>query len=319
MTEAPLVAVFPIPWEIPISAGRSVRFLRLQDDLEVSKTAVAGGRGLDPRAARLLGAARAVGAASVHGGGAADLKEIHGALAAGLGPGGVHTFPWPLVPDERELTDELAAFGERFGLVDLSEAEALHGRDESLRAGLREWDREQGESERPPCPSRVYRDALAVTTGTGLLERAPRLPRASGRGASGSTRLRLGLLGGVELFTDLPEHIERLGARVVVDEWTHACAFIEPSATLLQRYLRFALPYGLAARARAMRALEAPRRLDGWVLVTSPFGASNLERVGFPRWLGVPVLPLEAETRRPLSGAEVLRLEAFARARLEAR
>jgi hypothetical protein len=296
-----------------------VRFLRLQEDLERSKTAVAGGRGLDPRAALLLGAARAVGAASVYSGGAADLKEIHGALAAGLGPSGVSTFPWPLVPDEGELTEELTAFGERFGLRDLSAAEALHARDESLRAALRDWEREQGESALPPYPSRVYRDALAATTSGGLLERAPRLPLASGRGLAGGARLRLGFLGGVELFTDLPEHVERLGARAVVDEWTYACAFIPPSATLVQRYLRLALPYGLAARARAMRALEVPRRLDGWVLVTSPFGASNLERVGFPRWLGLPVLPLEAETRRALSGAEVLRLEAFVRARLEAR
>jgi hypothetical protein len=120
-------------------------------------------------------------------------------------------------------------------------------------------------------------------------------------------------------MVDLPERIEALGARVAVDEWTWACAHLAPSSDLAGRYLGLALPYGLEARARAMRALEEPRRLDGWVLVTSPFGASNLERVGFPRWLGRPVLALEADARRPLSGADLLRLEAFHRGLQEAR
>jgi len=315
----PVISVFPLPWEIPAAAGHPVRFVRLNHCDFDGLPALPAARGLDPRAALLSAAVRAVGVLPAWSGGASDLKEIHGALLAALGPGQVRTFPWPLAPDADALTDELQDLARLFGLVDLRAAEEVHARDEAWRAPLRAWEREQGEAPVAPCPSRLYRDTLAAATSTGLLTGPPALPCPPPLAPADATRLRLGLAGGVELLTDLPEHLERAGARVVIDEWIHACAFVAPSAGLVDRYLGLGLPYGLEARACRLRAFEEPRRVDAWVLVTSPFGASNLERLGFPCWLERPVLALEADARRPLAAADVLRLEAFLRTLREAR
>lgn len=315
---SPLVAsVFPLPWEIFAAAGLRTRLVRL-DPRDLDGVPGEATRGLDPRASLLTAAVSHDGSRPVWTGGAADLKEIHGALLARLGPGGAKAFPWPLRPDRAALGDELAELAGALGLASLERAEELHARDEEARASLREWERERGEGDEAPCPARTYREALAAVTREGLLSRPPALPSGPGPRLAADAP-RVGLLGGTELLTDLAERLEAAGARLAVDEWTYACAFVEPSNDLLGRYLGLGLPYGVAERARRMQALEGPRRVDGWVLVTSPFGASNLERVGFPRWLQRPVLSLEVDARRPVAGADALRLEAFLRGLLEAR
>jgi hypothetical protein len=324
-----VVATFPIPWEIPAAAGFPTQLLRFCLPEPARDLPPGGDPGLDPRARLLLEAARATPHhGPVWSGGAGDLKEIHAALVAELGPAAVSAFPWPLRPDRRELERALGELALAFGLADLAGAERAFALDEALRAGLRAWDRAHFAPDLPLHDSRTWCDALRGVAARGLLPgRGPALPcptpppgvRASwsrtapAQPARGARPLRLGLAGAGELFTDLPEALEASGFRLVADEWLCACAFLEPAASLVERYLALPLPCGLASRSAALARLERERRVEAWVLITSPFGASNMERMYFPRALSRPVLCLEAERRGPVGAAERLRLDAFRR------
>jgi hypothetical protein len=306
------LAVFPVPWELLAAAGATPRFIRFE---YVDITGDLGGlpawSGVDARPARLLAAARSLdpdGRAMVWSGGAADLKEIHGALQAELGDSRVASFPYPLTPDRGLLAFELERMAAALGSPDLSGARAVFSRDQERRGPLWAWDARQGDE--APFPSEAYLAALARWARWPMLPTAPELPDPES-GAERAARLRVGLVGASELVTDVGARVEILGGRVVYDEWRAAAAFTRPSDDLVSRYTDLHLAYGLTARAEALRAVERERRLDGWLVITSPFGASNLERVAFTRTLGRPALALEVQDAGALDEAGRLRLEAF--------
>lgn len=308
------LAVFPVPWELLAAAGVQLRFIRFEYvDIAQDVDSLPAWSGVDARPARLLAAARALdpeGRATVWSGGAADLKEIHGALQAELGEARVASFPYPLTPDRGLLTFELERMAASLGLPDLSGAHEVFARDLERRAPLWAWEALQGDE--APFPSEAYLATLARWARWPALASAQDLPDPE-PGADREARLRLGLVGASELVGDIGARVEALGGRVVHDEWRAAAAFSRLSDDLVSRYMDLHLAYGLTARVEALRAIERARRLDGWLVITSPFGASNLERVAFTRRLGRPVLALEVQDAGALDEAGLLRLEAFSR------
>ena len=347
-----LRAVFPLPWEIPQAAGHPTRMHRLAYEASLETSNFSNGRagevysgsplgldaphaGLDPRADLLVDALAPYRAERPFwSGGAADLKVIHaalqthydhdseGSLEASIRPG-VASFDWPLDRSRERLQDAFETLAESFGLQDLVEAERLHRLDEERRRSLRAWEARQWEDGALPYPAELYLKTLrrvATKTLLGAQDTAA-LPEAIPRQRAGYTGVnrrlcRVGLIGASELARDLASRLETAGLGVVFDEWTSACCFLRPSATLLDRYHDLALPYGLAARAESLAREGARRGVDAWVLVTAAFGASQMERIYFSERLDAPLLPLEVDGLAPLSESGRLRVEAFAR-RLE--
>jgi len=258
--------------------------------------------------ARRLGVRRVIGVAQ------GDCSNTH-ALMEVLASEGVEVihFNYPYPKDAGALAAALEALAHRLGTT-LEAAEVQRRRLAPLRRRLAEIDRltwrentvtgEEnhrwlvGSSDFGGSPEVCAAEAEAF-----LEEARRRRPMRE--------RLRLGYLGIPPICDGLYAFTESLGARVVFNEFQRQFSMPTPADTLMEQYLHYTYPYGVAGRLEDVRRAVEERRLDGLVHYVQSFCFRHIQDRLLREGLGVPMLTLEFDRPGPLDGASRTRLEAF--------
>lgn len=124
-------------------------------------------------------------------------------------------------------------------------------------------------------------------------------------------RHRLGYVGIPPIASDLYEFLESLGARVVFNEFQRQFSMPPGPADLVEQYLAYTYPYGMADRLADIRRAIRERRIEGLVHYVQSFCFRHIQDRLLREATGVPVLTLEFDRPGPLDGQRRTRIEAF--------
>ncbi|MHC4251382.1 MAG: 2-hydroxyacyl-CoA dehydratase family protein [Planctomycetota bacterium] len=233
----------------------------------------------------------------------------------------VVSFGFPYSREEGALDREIARFERRFGV---SRAESENAREglASLRRDLAEVDRRMGEGMGAGLAARAHAlllsgsdfgggapDDFASKVKSFLREAGP--VASGGRRGAGRAPIRLALAGIPPIVDDLFEHIERLGARVVLTEMAREFAMVRPSGSIVSQYLAYTYPYDIFHRLKELAGEAAGRSALGIVHYVQSFCFRGVHDRLLREKVAVPVLTLECDRPGRLDGRSVTRLEAF--------
>ncbi|MBN2581532.1 MAG: 2-hydroxyacyl-CoA dehydratase [Planctomycetes bacterium] len=263
----------------------------------------------------LYGAARRLGIREVIGVAQGDCSNTHALMEVWADEGvRIYDFEYPYPPSPMDLEGELQRFCVAWG-TSRRRAEAVKGELDEVRSVLREiddltWRTGQvsgqenhlwliGASDFDGDPAGYERRAREF-----LAEASQRPVRPDGG-------LRLGYLGIPPICDGLYEFLESAGASVVFNEFQRQFAMLPESASLVEQYLHYTYPYGVAARIADIRQEVARRRLDGLIHYVQSFCFRHIQDRLIRQAVGVPVLTLEYDRPGPLDGRSRTRLEAF--------
>ncbi|UCH33420.1 MAG: 2-hydroxyacyl-CoA dehydratase [Armatimonadota bacterium] len=124
-------------------------------------------------------------------------------------------------------------------------------------------------------------------------------------------RLRLGYIGVPPIVTDLYDHLEALGARVVFNETQRQFAMPFDTTDLVEQYRLYTYPYGVFWRLRDIKAEVERRRIEGIIHYAQNFCFHQIEDLIVRRHLSVPILTLEGDRPGPMDAGMRLRVESF--------
>jgi benzoyl-CoA reductase/2-hydroxyglutaryl-CoA dehydratase subunit BcrC/BadD/HgdB len=124
-------------------------------------------------------------------------------------------------------------------------------------------------------------------------------------------RLRLAYIGVPPILTDLYDHLEALGARVIFNENQRQFAMPFDTDDLVEQYRLYTYPYDVFWRLRDIEAEIERRRVEGVIHYTQNFCYHQIEDVIIRRHLGRPLLTLAAERPGRMDAGMCLRVESF--------
>jgi benzoyl-CoA reductase/2-hydroxyglutaryl-CoA dehydratase subunit BcrC/BadD/HgdB len=124
-------------------------------------------------------------------------------------------------------------------------------------------------------------------------------------------RLRLGYIGVPPIVTDLYDHLESLGARVVFNETQRQFAMPFDTPDIVEQYRLYTYPYGVFWRLRDIEREVARRRVEGVIHYTQNFCFHQIEDLIIRRHLELPVLTVEADRPGRMDAGMRLRVESF--------
>jgi benzoyl-CoA reductase/2-hydroxyglutaryl-CoA dehydratase subunit BcrC/BadD/HgdB len=123
--------------------------------------------------------------------------------------------------------------------------------------------------------------------------------------------LRLGFIGVPPIFTDLYEHVEKMGARVVFNEVQRQFAMPFSEADLVEQYRLYTYPYGVFGRIADIRQEMERRNLDGIIHYVQSFCFRQIEDMIFREKLDIPILTIEGDKPGKLDARTKLRMDSF--------
>lgn len=123
--------------------------------------------------------------------------------------------------------------------------------------------------------------------------------------------LRLGYMGVPPIFTDLYEHIEGMGARVVFNEVQRQFAMPFDTPDLVEQYRLYTYPYGVFRRIEDIQREIERRNLDGIIHYVQSFCFRQIEDMIFREKLDVPILTIEGDKPGKLDARTKLRIDSF--------
>ncbi|MDP6107742.1 MAG: 2-hydroxyacyl-CoA dehydratase family protein, partial [Candidatus Brocadiia bacterium] len=124
-------------------------------------------------------------------------------------------------------------------------------------------------------------------------------------------RVRFAYVGVPPIMPALYDHLEAVGALVVMNEMQRQFAMPGPRVSLGTQYARYTYPYGIFVRLEDIRRQCALRRVDGIIHYVQSFCVRRIEDRILRAEVDLPVLTVECDTPGPLSGQLKTRLEAF--------
>lgn len=123
--------------------------------------------------------------------------------------------------------------------------------------------------------------------------------------------IRLGYVGVPPIFSDLYQVVEDFGARVVYNEVQRQFSLPYHEMPILDAYLRYTYPYGIADRIKDIKDQISLRQIDGILHYVQNFCYRQLYDIVFREELPIPILTLEGNEPGPLDKRSLLRLEGF--------
>jgi benzoyl-CoA reductase/2-hydroxyglutaryl-CoA dehydratase subunit BcrC/BadD/HgdB len=123
--------------------------------------------------------------------------------------------------------------------------------------------------------------------------------------------IRLGYLGVPPVLDGMYEFLESLGARVVFNEVQRQFSLPFKDADMVEQYLKYTYPYGIAARIEDVKRAIEERRLDGLIHYTQTFCFRQIYDIIFRESLAVPLLTIEGDRPGRLDSRTQIRLETF--------
>ena len=230
----------------------------------------------------------------------------------------VVSFEFPYARGPRALEREIARLESRFGVA-RDGSEEVRSRLEPLRRDLAEVDRRMNSGAGGGFAARAHALLLSGSDFGGgrpdefasevkaFLRETDGLP---GAGADADAP-RLALAGIPPIVDDLLEHVERLGARVVLTEMAREFAMVRPADSIVSQYLAYTYPYDIFHRLDGLTGEAAGRSVRGIVHYVQSFCFRGVHDRLLRERAGLPVLALECDRPGRLDERSVTRLEAF--------
>lgn len=309
-----------VPVEVLLAAGRA--------PVDLNNIFITGDAAGDIRAAEsagfpvnccawikgVYGAARRLGICEVIGVSQGDCANTHALLEIWASEGvRVHDFEYPWPPSSERLAAQLDGLAATLGTThEAAENERrrlarvrglLHEIDElTWRTGQVSGEENHlwliGASDFGGDP-----DAYARQTETFLSEARGRPEREIG--------IRLAFLGIPPICEGLYAFLQASGAGVVFNEFQRQFAMTDAAGGLVEQYMAYTYPYGVAGRIADISRAVAERRIDGAIHYVQSFCFRHIQDRLLRKALDVPVLTLEYDRPGPLDGRSRTRLEAF--------
>jgi benzoyl-CoA reductase/2-hydroxyglutaryl-CoA dehydratase subunit BcrC/BadD/HgdB len=146
----------------------------------------------------------------------------------------------------------------------------------------------------------------------GFTRRVANLLEEAGTRRPHGGRARLAIVGVPPIIGDLYAVLEKLGARVVLNEVQRQFSMIpQLDCDLLEQYRRYTYPYDVFGRIADIQQEVHRRRVDGVIHYVQTFCFRQIQDLLLKRSLDVPVLTLEGDKPASLDARNRLRLEAF--------
>ena len=262
----------------------------------------------------LYGAARRLGLREVVGVAQGDCSNTHALLEIWASEGlSVYDFEYPVPPSRRRLEASLADFGRRFGAT-LDQAEQVRRSFDRIRHLLRRLDELSWRTGQVTgLENHLWLIGASDFGGAPddyLLRLTAFLDQARARPET-QPALRLGYFGIPPICDGLYEFLEGFGAAVGFNEFQRQFAMLAPAQNLVEQYLAYTYPYGVAARIADITEAVRIRRLDGLIHYVQSFCFRHIQDRLIREAVGVPVLTLEYDRPGRLDGRSRTRLEAF--------
>jgi len=124
-------------------------------------------------------------------------------------------------------------------------------------------------------------------------------------------KVRLGLAGIPPIIDGFYDAVEELGGRVVFNEIQRQFAMLEPSADLVEQYLKYTYPYDVFGRIEDIAGQASRRELDGLIHYTQTFCFRQVQDIVLRQRLDLPILTVEGDRPGRLDARTRMRLEAF--------
>jgi len=123
--------------------------------------------------------------------------------------------------------------------------------------------------------------------------------------------VRLGYIGVPPIAGDLYQVIAQAGADVVFNEVQRQFTMPFPTGDVVEQYMRYTYPYGIARKLADIRAEIDRRHLDGIVQYVQSFCHHQIEADIFRRGLDIPMIVVECDKPGVVEGKDKTRIEAF--------
>jgi benzoyl-CoA reductase/2-hydroxyglutaryl-CoA dehydratase subunit BcrC/BadD/HgdB len=122
--------------------------------------------------------------------------------------------------------------------------------------------------------------------------------------------LRIGVCGVPPIVSDLYEHIERDGNRVVFSEVERQFS-LPYDGSLPHAYSAYTYPYGIYARIEDIGKAVEERAIDGIIHYVQSFCFRSIEDIALRASLDVPILTLQGDLPSKVTETMEIRIEAF--------
>lgn len=133
---------------------------------------------------------------------------------------------------------------------------------------------------------------------------------------SQSTVLPIALTGVPPVITDLPETLEKIGARIVFSEVPRQFT-LPRGKSLASAYSLYTYPYDIASRIKDIRSETKQRGIAGIIHYVQSFCHRQMESLLLKPALDIPVLILEGDRPGKINSQQLMRLESFVTLLLE--
>lgn len=125
-----------------------------------------------------------------------------------------------------------------------------------------------------------------------------------------STPLRLGFIGVPPIISNLYEHLESQGARVVYNEVQRQFS-LPYDGNLVEKYTKYTYPYGIYYRLEDIKEAIKERKLDGIIHYVQSFCFRSIEDIVLREKLDIPVLTIQGDIPSHVTPTMEIRIEAF--------
>jgi benzoyl-CoA reductase/2-hydroxyglutaryl-CoA dehydratase subunit BcrC/BadD/HgdB len=123
--------------------------------------------------------------------------------------------------------------------------------------------------------------------------------------------IRLGYLGVPPILDGMYEFLEMQGARVVFNEVQRQFSLPYEHTDMVEQYLKYTYPYGIAERIEDVQNAIEERSLDGLIHYTQTFCFRQIYDIIFRKSFSVPFLTIEGDRPGNLDSRTQIRLETF--------
>ncbi len=123
--------------------------------------------------------------------------------------------------------------------------------------------------------------------------------------------VRLGFIGVPPILTDLYDYVEKMGARIVLNEVQRQFAMPFATDDIVEQYRLYTYPYGVFGRIEDIRREIERRNIDGIIHYVQSFCFRQIEDMIFREKLDVPILTIEGDKPSRVDARTRLRVDSF--------
>jgi benzoyl-CoA reductase/2-hydroxyglutaryl-CoA dehydratase subunit BcrC/BadD/HgdB len=221
-------------------------------------------------------------------------------------------FAYPHLPDKEKLQISLERFAVEVG-TSLTEAEKWKKKLDRIRSRVHTLDRllwQENKAEGKEI--QLYQLSCSDFEGNPDLfdQKIKKAIEEISKRSPQKSSLRLGFVGVPPIISNLYDHLETQGARIVYSEVQRQFS-LPYSGSLVDVYSSYTYPYGMYTRLKDIEEAIAQREIDGIIHYVQSFCFRSIEDIILKKKLQVPVLTLQGDIPSKVTETMEIRIEAF--------